>query len=153
MKIEIIVPGKISKHLLPAEEFYKEKLSRFSQIEVNFVPLGGDVNTDNPKVILSKEAENINKKLKGRRYYLIDLWGREMNSEEFAIFIDRGFQMNSELIFVIGGPLGVDENLRKNATERISFSKMTFTHEMCLIILLEQLFRGFKILRNEKYHY
>ncbi|WP_448376463.1 23S rRNA (pseudouridine(1915)-N(3))-methyltransferase RlmH [Fervidobacterium sp.] len=153
MTIDIIVPGKVSKHLLPAKEFYEEKLSRFAEVKVNFVSLGGDVNTDNPKVILAKEAEGINKKLKGRRYVLIDLWGKEMSSEEFTKFLDKHFQLNSELVFVIGGPLGVDDFIRNNAAERISFSRMTLTHEMCLILLLEQLFRGFKILKNERYHY
>ncbi|SHN51139.1 50S rRNA methyltransferase [Fervidobacterium riparium] len=153
MRIEILVPGKISKHLLDAENYYLEKISRFADVNVEFVPLGGDVNTENPKVILGKEAEAIFKKLKDRRYILIDLWGKQLTSEEFSSLIDRNFQISSEIVFVIGGPLGVDEELRKKAAERISFSKMTFTHEMCLVILLEQIFRGFKILRNEKYHY
>jgi 23S rRNA (pseudouridine1915-N3)-methyltransferase len=153
MRIEIIIPGKISKHLLPAQEFYEEKISRFAKVEVNFVPLGGDINTLDPKVIISKESEYILKRLKDRRYTLIDLWGKQMTSEEFAQYMDKTFMKDSELVFVIGGPLGIDETVRKNATERISFSRMTFTHEICLILLLEQIFRGFKILKNEKYHY
>lgn len=153
MKIEIIIPGKISKHLLPAQEFYEEKISRFARLDISFVPLGGDINTTDPKVILSKEAEYISRKLRERKYTLIDLWGKQMSSEEFAQYLDKSFLKDSELVFVIGGPLGIDESLRKKANEKISFSKMTFTHEMCLILLLEQIFRGFKILRNEKYHY
>ncbi|AMW33512.1 23S rRNA (pseudouridine1915-N3)-methyltransferase [Fervidobacterium changbaicum] len=153
MKIEIIIPGKISKHLLPAQEFYEEKISRFTKLDISFVPLGGDINTTDPKVILSKEAEYISRKLRERKYTLIDLWGKQMSSEEFAQYLDKSFLKDSELVFVIGGPLGIDESLRKKANEKISFSKMTFTHEMCLILLLEQIFRGFKILRNEKYHY
>jgi len=84
---------------------------------------------------------------------LIDLFGKEMTSEQFSVFLERQFMVLSELVFVIGGPLGVDEKIRNNAAERISFSKMTFTHEMCTAFLLEQIFRGFKILKNEKYHY
>jgi len=153
LKVEIIVPGKISKHLLPACEYYMEKIDRFAKIGISHVNLGGDLNSEDANVIMKREAEYIERRLNGRRYVLIDLWGREMTSEQFSSFLERQFMVLSELVFVIGGPLGVDEKIRDNAAERISFSKMTFTHEMCTLLLLEQIFRGFKILKNEKYHY
>jgi len=102
---------------------------------------------------MKREAEYIERRLNGRKYILIDLFGKEMTSEQFSVFLERQFMVLSELVFVIGGPLGVYEKIRDNASERISFSKMTFTHEMCTVLLLEQIFRGFKILKNEKYHY
>jgi|GEM_PF-98044 23S rRNA (pseudouridine1915-N3)-methyltransferase len=153
LKIEIIVPGKISKHLLSACNYYMEKISRFAKIEVNHVNLGGDLNSEDANVIMKREAEYIERRLNGRKYILIDLFGKEMTSEQFSVFLERQFMVLSELVFVIGGPLGVYEKIRDNASERISFSKMTFTHEMCTVLLLEQIFRGFKILKNEKYHY
>lgn len=153
MKIEVIVPGRISKHLLPACEYYKEKINRFAKIEISHVNLGGDLNSEDASVVMKRESEYIERKLNGRKYVLIDLWGKEMASQNFSVFLERQFMVLSELVFVIGGPLGIDEKIKNNAIERISFSKMTFTHEMCVVLLLEQIFRSFKILKNEKYHY
>ncbi|MEN3042543.1 MAG: 23S rRNA (pseudouridine(1915)-N(3))-methyltransferase RlmH [Fervidobacterium sp.] len=153
MKVEIILPGKISKHLQPALEYYLDKLERFANVQITFVDLGGDVNTQEPKVIIKREAENIRKKLKGRKYILIDLWGNEFSSEEFAAKIENIINSFSEIVFVVGGPVGIDNSIRNDALFSISFSRMTFTHEMCVILLLEQLFRAFKIIKNEKYHY
>ncbi len=149
MKIDIVVPGKISPHIFPAYKIYLEKVSRFCSLNVKFVQLGGDLNRENPKVILKKEAENIFRHVNGKDFVLIDLVGEQMTSEQFHDFLFS----QSEITFVIGGPLGVDEELRKRAKKRISFSKLTFTHEFCIVILLEQIFRAFKIERNEKYHY
>lgn len=78
---------------------------------------------------------------------------KEYSSEEFASKLENSLNSLSEIVFVIGGPLGIDDSLRNGAIFSISFSKMTFTHEMCVILLLEQLFRSFKIMKNEKYHY
>ncbi|MCX7653616.1 MAG: 23S rRNA (pseudouridine(1915)-N(3))-methyltransferase RlmH [Fervidobacterium sp.] len=153
MKVEIIVPGKISKHLQSALEYYLDKLERFANVQITFVDLGGDVNTQEPKIIIKREAENIKKKLKDRKYILIDLWGREFSSEEFASKIESIINNFSEIIFVVGGPVGIDNSIRNDALFSISFSRMTFTHEMCVVLLLEQLFRAFKIIKNEKYHY
>ncbi|EKF48645.1 ribosomal RNA large subunit methyltransferase H [Thermosipho africanus H17ap60334] len=75
-----------------------------------------------------------------------------MDSISFSKFVENEM-LSGELLFVIGGPLGIDDELRKKASLKISLSKMTFTHEFTLVILLEQLFRAFKIINNEKYHY
>jgi len=153
LKIELIVPGKLSKHLQPAFDYYVEKLNRFAKISVHFVELGGDLNTEDEKTILKKEAEHIKKRLKDRKFILLDLWGKELTSIEYARFLENTINKLSEIVFVIGGPLGIDDSLRENALAKISLSKMTFTHEMCVILFLEQTFRAFKILKNEKYHY
>ena len=153
MKVEIIVPGKMSKHLQPAMKYYLEKLERFTKVQITFVELGGDINSEDTKSIIKREGEYIKKKIKDRKYILIDLWGREYSSEEFASKFENTLNSLSEIIFVIGGPLGIDDSLRKDAIFSVSFSKMTFTHEMCVILLLEQIFRSFKIMKNEKYHY
>lgn len=152
MKIEIIIPGKISKHLNDAVEFYIKKLKRFANTNITFTKLGGDLNKEAKQVILKKEKEEIFKKLKDRKYILIDLCGKEFDSISFSRIIEREIQ-GGDLVFVIGGPLGIDDEIRKKASLRISFSKLTFTHEFTLVILLEQLFRSFKIINNEKYHY
>lgn len=143
----------MSKHLQPAMNYYLEKLERFTKVQITLVGLGGDVNNDDAKTIIKREAEHIKKKLKDRKYILVDLWGKEYSSEEFASKLEKSLNSLSEIVFVIGGPLGIDDSLRNGAIFSISFSKMTFTHEMCVILLLEQLFRSFKIMKNEKYHY
>ncbi|HCI29710.1 MAG TPA: 23S rRNA (pseudouridine(1915)-N(3))-methyltransferase RlmH [Fervidobacterium sp.] len=153
MRIEIIVPGKISMHLLPAYEYYMEKLKRFARVNISHVNLGGDLNTEDATSILRKEADYIERKVDNRKYILIDLSGKELTSNEFLNILENQFLNSSEMLFVIGGPLGIDERIRKNAIQRISLSKLTFTHEMCIILLLEQIFRSFKTMRNEKYHY
>lgn len=153
MKIEIIVPGKISKHLQSALDYYLERLQKYAKVSLSFVELGGDINTKEGKVIIRKEAEEIKKRLKGRKYILVDLHGSHFSSEEFAKKLDNILTVQSEIVFVIGGPLGIDDTLRTDALFKLSFSKMTFTHEMCVILLFEQIFRSFKILNNEKYHY
>jgi len=153
LNIEIIVPGKISSHLQPAYEYYMNRLKRYVNVRVSFVPVGGDVNVESTSVIKGREAEQIFKKLRGRKYVLVDLGGRQMTSEEFAKFVNLQIPGNQELVFVIGGPVGVDETLKRGAQFIMEFSKMTFTHEFCVVLLLEQLFRAFKIIKNERYHY
>ncbi|MBO8161286.1 MAG: 23S rRNA (pseudouridine(1915)-N(3))-methyltransferase RlmH [Thermosipho sp. (in: Bacteria)] len=152
MKIKVYIPGKISKHLVDAYNFYINKIRRFSEIEVVFVKLGGDINKMPKEVVLRNEAQEILKKLNGKDYYLIDLQGKQMNSLDFSQLIEN-LMLIGEVNFVIGGPLGLDKSLIEKAKKRISLSKLTFTHELALILLLEQIFRGFKIINNEKYHY
>ncbi|APT71753.1 50S rRNA methyltransferase [Thermosipho affectus] len=152
MYIEIIIPGKLSKHLRDAFDFYLGKIKRFAKVKVTFIKLGGDLNKLSRGVILKNEAKEILSKIKGRKFVLLDLFGKQIDSLEFSKFLDMQM-LEGEIVFVIGGPLGVDEQLRRLSLKRISLSKFTFTHEMVLILLLEQIFRGFKIINNEKYHY
>ncbi|MCD6104840.1 MAG: 23S rRNA (pseudouridine(1915)-N(3))-methyltransferase RlmH [Thermosipho sp. (in: Bacteria)] len=152
MKIEIYIPGKLSRHLLGAYDFYLDKIKRFAKIRVNFTKLGGDLNRISKEVILKKEAEEISRKLNGKEFYLIDLHGKKLDSYEFSMFLENQ-KLKGELNIVIGGPLGIDKTLIDKSKGRISLSKLTFTHELALILVLEQIFRGFKIINNEKYHY
>jgi 23S rRNA (pseudouridine1915-N3)-methyltransferase len=152
MNVEIIVPGKLSSHLQNVFDFYLKKLKRFANLTVTFTKLGGDVNRESKQLILRREKDEILNKVKNRRFILIDLHGKQMDSISFSKLVENGM-LSGELLFVIGGPLGIDDELRKKASLKISLSKMTFTHEFTLVILLEQLFRAFKIINNEKYHY
>lgn len=152
MKIEIYIPGKLSKHLLGAYDFYLDKIKRFAKIRVIFTKLGGDINKIPKEVILKNEAEEILKKLNDKEFFLIDLHGKELDSEEFSNFLENQ-KLKGELNIVIGGPLGIDKTLIEKSKGRISLSKLTFTHDLALILVLEQIFRGFKIINNEKYHY
>ncbi|QTA37307.1 23S rRNA (pseudouridine(1915)-N(3))-methyltransferase RlmH [Thermosipho ferrireducens] len=152
MKIKIIVPGKLSKHLKSAVDFYIKRLKRFAKLEIIYTKLGGDLNVMDSKTILNKEAQNILNAIGKADFILLDLHGEKVTSEQFARMIETD-RLKGNMTFVIGGPLGVSELLRDQAKRRISLSDLTFTHELALLILLEQIFRGFKIIMNEKYHY
>ena len=105
--------------------------------------------------IKEKEGEKILAKIKEQEYViLLDLNdSKEFSSNDFAKHLDALLTNGkSSITFVIGGSLGLGENIRKRGNEKLLLSKMTFTHQMAKIILLEQLFRAFKILNNETYH-
>lgn len=84
---------------------------------------------------------------------LLDEHGKDFDSISFAHHIFELMKRKGKLVFLVGGPLGVDDSLKKRANEKISLSRMTLTHRIATIVLLEQLFRSFKILSNQKYHY
>ena len=101
------------------------------------------------------ESNNILSHIKNNSYTIaLDLHGKQLSSEEFSLKIENiALNNNSNINFIIGGTLGLSDKLLKQATELISFSKMTFPHQLIRIFLLEQIFRAFKILSNEKYHH
>lgn len=103
--------------------------------------------------ILNKEAEAVSSRL-GERDHLIVLCpqGACMDSEGFARHLERLFREKDPLTFVIGGPLGIDESIYRKSDETLCISPFTLTHEMSRLVLLEQLYRAFTIMRNEKYH-
>lgn len=83
----------------------------------------------------------------------MDLKGKQLTSEEFANFIEnQGIVGNSNIVFIIGGSLGISQEVIKRANEKICFSKMTFPHQLFRVMLLEQIYRGFRIMKNEPYH-
>ena len=83
----------------------------------------------------------------------MDLKGKQLTSEEFANFIEnQGIVGNSNIVFIIGGSLGISQEVIKRANEKICFSKMTFPHQLFRVMLLEQIYRGFRIIKNEPYH-
>jgi len=84
---------------------------------------------------------------------LLDEKGNEMNSEDFAKWIEKNRSIHKRMVFVIGGPYGFSEEFKKQFPYSISLSKMTFSHEMVRVIFLEQLYRSFSILHNQKYHH
>lgn len=104
---------------------------------------------------LEKEGERILKNIPDNaQMFLLDLHGKQLSSEDLAAKINElGLYGRSHLVFVIGGAFGVGENLRQRADFAWSFSKLTFTHQMIRLLLIEQLYRAFKIMRGEKYHW
>lgn len=150
--IKIIGVGKIKdKHLQSLIDDYIKKISRYHKIEV--IEVKDDPIKDNSKDVLDKEALRVLSKIKDNDYViLLDLHGKESDSVSFSKKIDKLFITNSNIDFVIGGSLGLGEELIKRANDRLKLSEMTFLHTMTRLILVEQIYRAFKILNNETYH-
>lgn len=155
IKIRLVMVGTLKeKFLKDAINEYLKRLSRFAKVEI--VELEeSKIQSKSEEQIKKEEGERILKRIKESDYLiLLDLKGEMLSSEEFSTklknLIDKGV---SPLIFVIGGTLGLSEEVRKRANLSISISRMTFTHQMCRVILLEQIYRAFKIINNEEYHH
>ena len=149
--IRVVCVGKIKeKYFLEALKEYKKRISKYTSIDIEEVL---DEGSSDVKVIQKKERERILNKLDKKAFIvLLDLNGREMTSEEFSKAINNTLIHNSNITFIIGGSYGVDEEIKNIADLTISFSKMTFPHQLFRIILLEQIYRAYKIMNNESYH-
>lgn len=150
--IKLVCVGKIKeKNLQLLIDDYTKKINRYHKIEIIEVkdePIKGD-----EKSILDKEAERVLKHIKGNEYViLLDLHGKQIDSLKFASHLDSLFIRNSIITFVIGGSLGLGDSLIKRSNERLSLSQMTFLHQMTRLLILEQIYRCFKINNNETYH-
>lgn len=149
--IKIICIGKIKeKYLKDAIEDYKKRLSKYTKLEI--IELKDEANP-NPKIALEQEKEKIKNHLKETdNIVLLDIKGKEYTSEELAQFINKELTYQSNITFIIGSSHGLDEEIKKLTTKKISFSPLTFPHQLFRVILLEQIYRSFKILNNETYH-
>ena len=147
--ITIIAVGKIKeKYYNDATSEYLKRISKFHKINIIEVDKEKDKNTS-----LVKEKEYILKHIKPKDYVIaLDIEGKEMNSKTLAFKINEIFNHNSNLVFIIGGSYGLHEDIKQIANYRLSFSKLTFPHQLFRVILLEQIYRSFKILNNETYH-
>lgn len=148
--IKVICVGKIKeKYLTLGIDEYIKRLSKYTKINIIELP---DVAFDIKKT-LEVERDSILKSIKESDYnILLDLEGEEFTSLEFANEIDKIRQINSNINFIIGGSNGVHSDIKKMVNKKISFSKFTFPHQLFRLILLEQIYRSFKILNNEEYH-
>ncbi len=147
--IKIICVGKIKeKFYAEAIDEYLKRLSKYAKIQIICV------NDEKIKEkALEKEAEAILKNIKKDDYVItLDLNGQELSSIEFASKLDQTLIKHSDIDFVIGGSYGLDEKVKNRSDYALSFSKMTFPHQLFRVILLEQIYRGFKIINNETYH-
>lgn len=149
--IKIICTGKLKeKYLTAAQEEYLKRLKKYTNIEL--IELN-DSNIDDEKVALEKEKDQIIKNIKPKEYIItLEIEGQELSSIELAEKLDKTFITNSDITFIIGGSYGIHPSIKEQADFKLSFSKMTFPHQLFRILLLEQLFRSYKILNNEKYH-
>ena len=149
--IKLITTGKIKeKYLKDAILEYSKRLSKYTKLEI--IELN-DYDFDNKNIVLEKEKEQILKYLNEKDYVItLELEGKQFSSTEFAQKIDNIFLTNSNITFIIGGSYGLHDDIKKKSNLALSFSKFTFPHQLFRVILLEQIYRAFKIINNESYH-
>lgn len=149
--IKIITVGSIKeKYLKDAIEEYTKRLSKYTNIEIIEVKDEGLVE---PKKAITVEEEKILKHLNDKDYIItLEIEGRQLSSEEFADKLDRIQLESSNITFIIGGSYGLSQNIKDKSRLHLSFSKMTFPHQLFRVLLLEQIYRAFKINNNESYH-
>ena len=146
--------GKVKdKYILEGINEFLKRMQSFAKMKI--VELKEDGNDSNRNVSIEKESEDILKTLEklGGHNILLDIQGKNYSSEEMATEIER-LTVNgvSTINFVIGGSYGVSQRVRENSQMRLSFSKMTFPHQLMRLILTEQIYRWFSIINNGKYH-
>lgn len=152
MKINIISVGKIKEqYFIDGIEEYRKRLTKYTNIEL--ITVMDEPNELDSKTVKKKEAERIISKIPSNSYTIVlDLKGKELDSVEFAKKMDEIKNTNSTINFIIGGSLGLDDSVINKADYRLCFSKFTFPHKLMKLILLEQIYRSFKINNNESYH-
>ena len=148
--IKIITVGKIKeKYFRDAIDEYLKRLSKYTKIDLIEVP---DEDYDIKKTLL-KEKDSILKHVSEKDYVItLEIEGKELNSVELSNKINDTMINNSDITFIIGGSYGLHEDIKKISNYALSFSKMTFPHQLFRIMLLEQIYRSYKILNNETYH-
>lgn len=157
--IQIICVGKLKEeYLKSALAEYLKRLSKYCHISITEVAdekLPSKLNASIIQDIKQKEANKIIANIKKDSYvFCLDLKGKELSSEDFSKKIeDIGLNHNSSITFIIGGTLGLTDDVLSLAKEKLCFSKMTFPHQLIRVFLLEQLFRAFKISKGETYHW
>lgn len=157
MTIHIITLGKLKEgYWQAAEAEYLKRLGAFVKLQIHELREESFEEKDNPETIKEKEAEKIKnnlEKIKDAYVICLDEHGKQFPSMEFANELKKYSADFTNLIFIIGGPLGLHESILKLAQLKLSFSKMTFTHQMMRIFFLEQIYRSQMIMSNRKYHY
>ena len=146
--IKIICIGKIKEaHFSSAIKEYLKRLSKYTKLDIIELP---DYNYDKEKTIY-EEGKNILSKIKDKDYVVtLDINGNKLDSVELSNFIDKN--ISKDIIFVIGGSYGLSNEVKERANYSLSFSDLTFPHQLFRVILLEQIYRSFKIIKGESYH-
>ena len=158
MKITLITVGMIKeKYLKDAIAEYSKRLSRYCKLEI--VEVADEKTPDNASdtvedAIRDKEGERILKYIKEDAFVItLEIAGKMLTSEEMAEKIEKlGVQGTSHIIFIIGGSIGLGREILKRSDYALSFSKMTFPHQLMRVILLEQIYRSYRIIQGEPYH-
>ena len=156
MKIKLLVIGKTDdKNLLSLIQIYEQRLKHYIKFEIDIIPDIKNAKNLSEKQQKEKEGDLILKKITTTdNLILLDEKGYQFRSVEFSRFLQK--KMNSgikQLVLVIGGPYGFSEKVYQKASGKISLSKMTFSHQMIRLFVVEQIYRAFTILKNEPYHH
>lgn len=158
MNIKILCVGKIK------EKFYRDAISEYSKrlskycsleiVEVNDEKTSENSTENEINIIKDKEGERILKHIKDKDYAIaLAIQGKQQDSVAFSKYIENlGITGNSSICLIIGGSLGLSDAVMKRCNDSISFSKMTFPHQLMRVILLEQIYRAMRIMNNEPYH-
>jgi len=158
MKIKLICVGKVKeKFYVDAIKEYSKRLGAYTILEIVEVPDEKTPDKASEAInlqIKEKEGNAILSKIKVNDFVmLLDIKGKMYSSEELSQTLENYMiDGKSEFIFIIGGSLGVSQQVKQRANALISFSKMTFPHQLMRVIFLEQIYRSFKIMKNEPYH-
>lgn len=157
MKITVITVGKLKeKYLIEGIKEYSKRLSKYTKlelIEVKDEHAPENLSEKDINIVKDKEAERINSKLKDSYVISLAIEGKQVTSEKLAAKIeDIKTYHDSHITFIIGGSLGLSESIKKKSNFLLSFSNMTFPHQLMKLILLEQIYRSFRISNNEPYH-
>lgn len=158
MNVTIVCIGKLKeRYWTDAVQEYSKRLSKYCTLLIN--ELKEEKAPDNPSnaeeiAVREAEGKSILKQIKNEAYVIaLEIQGKELTSEALSDKMKMlGIEGKSDVVFVIGGSIGLSNEVLSRADFRLSFSKMTFPHQMMRVILLEQIYRGFKIMKNEKYH-
>ena len=156
MKTILLVVGRtVEQHFITAINGYVQRTKRYLQFEIEVIPELKNTKSLSTDIQKEKEGELILKALQpGDVVVLLDEGGKEMRSIEFADYMKRKMNtVNKRLVFVIGGPYGFSQRVYETAQEKLSLSRMTFSHQMVRLIFVEQIYRAMTILNNGPYHH
>ncbi len=156
MKLTIIAVGKNKDDFIRlAEEEYLKRLQSFCEVEMVYTPSVSNIKNQSIEKLKQIEGTTLLEKIPEKAYIIaLDEHGKEYSSKVFASHLSKSLAMyNKPFYFVIGGPYGLSRKVLDHADEKLALSKLTFTHQMVRIILLEQLYRAFTIMKGKKYHY
>ena len=149
--IKIVCVGKIKeKYLKDAIAEYQKRISKYTKLNIIEVK---DYDYDDINKVLQEEKEQIEKHIDSKDYLItLEIEGKQITSEELAKTLDNTITINSNITFVIGGSYGIDQSIKDKANFHLSFSSLTFPHQLFRVLLLEQIYRAYKINNNESYH-
>ena len=156
MKILFLMIGKtVDKRLTTLIDEYAERVKHYMPFDMEVIPELKNTKALSAEQQKEKEGELLQKQLRDGDYIvLLDEGGKELRSIEFAVYLEKKqSQVARRLVFVVGGPYGFSPTLYKLAKEKISLSKMTFSHQMIRLFFVDQLYRAMTILRGEPYHH
>lgn len=157
MNVTLICVGKLKeKFFTDAVSEYQKRLKKFCNFKIIELPdekTNALNDTGKNDLVKEKEGKRILEKIpEGAFVYALAIEGKQYSSEDFSALIEKNMMYGSNFVWIIGGSLGLSDEVLKRADEKISFSKLTFPHQLMRVIFSEQLYRAFKIMHNEPYH-